>query len=301
MGDVDVEFLEHVDSELPTVETRYMDSLIKVRLDGELVLVHCEFQTTDSKQVDMVRRNVGYLGRCYERYGLPIFSHVVYLHPNAGENDQGGIVRDVSGYRFIIEYKVIQLSKIDGKSVLEARQPGMMPFCPLMKPDPDTETLQWLQKCVETTISLSVDRPIRDNLLIGLAVMAGLVHQPLVIKEIIPEAIMQESSFYQYIIDKGIAQGIEQGIAQGIEQGKKEGIEQGKKEGIEQGIEKGAKEIAIEIILLVLDTRFQADTAEILRPGLESIDDIPRLKLLLRMAMEVQNLEDFIRDIKRQA
>ena len=44
----DVEFLEHLESEFTTVETRQMDSLIKVRLEGEPALVHCEFQTSNS-------------------------------------------------------------------------------------------------------------------------------------------------------------------------------------------------------------------------------------------------------------
>ena len=69
----DVEFLEHLESEFTTVETRQMDNLIKVLLKGEPALVHCEFQTSDSTHLEMTRRNVGYLGRCYERYGLPIF------------------------------------------------------------------------------------------------------------------------------------------------------------------------------------------------------------------------------------
>ena len=265
MGGLEVEFLEHVETDFPLVEARYMDSLIKVRLDEELVLVHCEFQTSDSTPVNMMRRNIGYLGRCYERYGLPIFSHVVYLRPGAGENDEGGIVRDVAGYRFIVEYKVIQLDKVDGKSVLEAQQPGLMPFCPLMKPDPRTDPLQWTKKCLDTTMSLSLDPHIRDNLVIGLGVMAGIIHPAIELKDLITEDIMQESSFYQYII--------------------------------EQGIEKGAKENAIESILLVLDTRFQSNDGKELRSALESIDDIQRLKKLLRSAAKAETLEIFISDI----
>ena len=114
----DVEFLEHLESEFTTVETRQMDNLIKVLLKGEPALVHCEFQTSDSTHLEMTRRNVGYLGRCYERYGLPIFSHVIYLHPDAGRNDSGGYVQDIRGYRFIIEYKVIRLIEVEGTAVL---------------------------------------------------------------------------------------------------------------------------------------------------------------------------------------
>ena len=116
-------------------------------LDGEPALVHCEFQTSDSTHLEMARRNVGYLGRCYERYGLPIFSHAVYLRPDAGRNDPGGYVQDVRGYRFIVEYKVIRLIEVDGATVLKAQQPGLIPFCPLMKPPVGIDALRWIHQC----------------------------------------------------------------------------------------------------------------------------------------------------------
>lgn len=83
MDRTDIQFLEHLETEFTNVETREMDSLTKVLLNGEPVLVHCEFQTSDSTNLDMTRRNVGYIGRCYERYGLPIFltSYISVLMP----------------------------------------------------------------------------------------------------------------------------------------------------------------------------------------------------------------------------
>ena len=273
----EIAFLEHLESEFTTVETRQMDSLIKVLLNGEQALVHCEFQTSDSTHLDMVRRSIGYLGRCYERYGLPIFSHVVYFRPDAGGNDPGSYIQEVPGYRFIVEYKVIRLIEVEGQAILETRQPGLMPFCPLMKRPVGMDASQWIHRCVETTKSLSLDAPIRNNLLLDLWVMSGLVHEPQAIANLFPEDIMQESSVYQHIIEKGRAEGIEQGI--------------------ERGKELGAKESTIEGILLLLDTRFEADTTHILKPALEAIDDLQRLKHLLREAAETQSLETFISNL----
>ena len=160
-----------------------MLNLLRGLLDGEEVLVHCEFQTTDSTHADMVERTVDYLGRCYGRYGLPIFSHVIYLRPNAGRNDPGGYVQDVTGHRLIVEYKVIRLIEVEGQSVLEAQQPGLLPFCPLMKPPEGIDALTWLNQCVETTKSLTLDAPIRNNLLFRVwdsdeikALIKGLFH-----------------------------------------------------------------------------------------------------------------------------
>jgi predicted transposase YdaD len=88
---------------------------------------------------------------------------------------------------------------------------------------------------------------------------------------------MQESSVYQYIIEKGRAEGIEQGI--------------------EQGKQLGARESTIEDILLLLDTRFKTNTTQVLKPALEAIDDLQRLKNLLREAAETQSLESFISNL----
>ena len=261
----DIEFVEHLDSELTTVETRQMDSLIKVLLDGEEVLVHCEFQTTDSTHADMVQRTVDYLGRCYGRYGLPIFSHVIYLRPNAGRNDPGGYVQDVPGHRLIVEYKVIRLIEVDGQSVLEAHQPGLLPFCPLMKPPAGIDALTWLNQCVETTKSLSLDAPLRNNLLLELWVMGGLVHDSDAIAHLFPEDIMQESSVYQDITQRARA----------------------------EGIELATKANTIESILELLEIRFQASATSI-QPALEAIDDTQRLKALRREAVETETLSAFI-------
>ena len=261
----DIEFLEHLESEFTTVEARQMDSLIKVLLDGQEVLAHCEFQTTDSTHADMVRRSVGYLGRCYERYGLPIFSHVIYLRPNAGRNDPGGYVQDIAGYQLIVRYKVIRLIEVDGRSVLETQQPGLLPFCPLMKPPEGIDALTWLQECVETTKSLSLDAPTRNNLLLEMWVMGGLIHDSDAIAHLFPEDIMQESSVYQDITQRARA----------------------------EGIELATKATVIENILQILGIRFQA-TATSVKPTLEAIDDTQRLKALLGEAVETETLEAFI-------
>ena len=77
LGRDDVEGAKVIDPEQLTVEARQTDSLLRVQLDGEEVLVHTEFQTTDSTQPPMARRMVGYIGRTVEEYGLPVVSCVI--------------------------------------------------------------------------------------------------------------------------------------------------------------------------------------------------------------------------------
>ena len=90
--DVEIEVEEVLDPELPKVETRLADSLIRVRIDGEEALVHIEFQTTDS--ANMALRMAIYILRLIERYGLPVYAHVIYLRPNAGRRDEGFYLQD---------------------------------------------------------------------------------------------------------------------------------------------------------------------------------------------------------------
>ena len=85
---------------------------------------------------------------------------------------------------------------------------------------------------------------------------------------------MQDSSVYQQITEKARAEGVEQGL--------------------EQGLERGAKESTIENILMFLEDRLENVATEVLKPALEAIDDLPRLRSLLREAAETESLEAFI-------
>ncbi len=282
MGGNDFEFIEHVDSNLTTVEVRHMDILIKVLRDEKPVLVHCEIQTDDSTQPNIVQRNVGYLGRCFEKYGLPIYSFVLYLRSTAGVRDPGGYFQDVPGHRFIVEYQVIRLNEIDGEEILQTQQPGLIPFTPLMKHSVDMSSIEWTTHCVEATKALSVDAAVRDNLLLELWVMSGLRHERQDLLTILSEDIVKESSVYQMIIERGMEQGMERGMERGFEQGK----------------QLGAKESTIENILDLLDQRFQMSTAPVLKPSLETIDDLEQLRQLFHEALEVEHLENFVRSVQ---
>ena len=273
----DFKFVEFVEGEFTTVEIRRTDSLIKVQLGDELVLVHIEFQVGDSTGVGMVRRNVGYLGRCYERYGLPILSHVIYLRPNAGRNDPGGYRQDVPNHRFIVEYKVIRLIEFDGQSVFETQNAGLMPFAPLMQPPADMERLQWAIQCNEKTKTLSLPTDIRSNLLVSQWVMSGLIHPHQAISGFLSEVVMQESSVYQHFLETAGKEHYERGLQKGTEQ--------------------GARQNAIKSLVEVLEFKFDGRAVQALRPALESIQNLQRLQELHQEALRAETFEAFARTL----
>ena len=63
----------------------------------------------------MPHRVAGYVGLGIRTFGIPIYSHVIYFHPDAGLNDPGEYVQDGPGYEITIKYKVIRLSEIEGQ------------------------------------------------------------------------------------------------------------------------------------------------------------------------------------------
>ena len=129
----DVTFVQLITPEQPTIEMHQADMLIEVELNGEKVLIHFEFQTTDSYEPEMALRMAGYIIRTVETYRLPVYSSVIYLRPDAGRRDPGHYLQDRTKHRIFIEYQVLRLIEIDGESILNTKPAGLIPFTPLMK------------------------------------------------------------------------------------------------------------------------------------------------------------------------
>ncbi len=269
LGRDDVEVVEVIDPEQLTVEARQTDSLLRVRLGGKEGLVHTEFQTTDSTHPPMPQRMAGYIGRALEQHGLPVFSSVIYLRPDAGRRDPGHYFQEHPGHRILIEYKVLRLSELEGRPILAAGPAGLLPLAPLMQPPAGQTGEAWLRECVQAVLARPLAESIRGNLVGGLSVLSGLVYAPEVIAAILlKEGIMdliRESSFAQYLTQQAR----------------------------EEGIEQGGRERAIEDLLDVLEIRFALGAAEPLAARIRDIEDLQRLKQLHRAAIQVDSLKAF--------
>ena len=256
----DLEVLDVIDTEQPTVEAHRTDSLIRVRVGDEEALVHHEFQTTDSKP-PMPHRMAGYIGRGIEQHGLPIYSNVIYLRPDAGRTDPGHYLQERHGFRVLVQYQVIRLSELEGQRILDAGHSGLLPFAPLMQRPVGVDAEAWLRQCVNRAQELPMDETLKANYLADLAILSGLVYRLETIMTIISEATMYESSVVQYFTEKGI--------------------------------EQGGRERAVEDLLDVLEIRFRLAASDPLADRIGAIDDVQRLKQLHRAAIQVPSLEAF--------
>ena len=268
--------VELIVPEQPTVEMHEADIVIKVELNGEAVLVHLEFQTTDSYDPEMSLRMAGYIIRLMETYRLPVYSSVIYLRPDAGRRDGGVYDQNIAGHRVFIEYQVLRLIEMEGEPILDTKPTGLLPFTPLMKRPTEMNAEEWLRRCIQTADS--VDVPNKPAYLGSLAVLGNLVYESELISNIILEETMQQPNIIEYWTEKAAAEAHQQGL--------------------EQGLEQGMKERAREDILEALALRLQPEAARTFRSVLETIGDPQRLKQLHRAAILAESPEDFQRALE---
>lgn len=263
----DIVFVEHITPEQPNIEMHQADSVIKVILNGEEVLVHFEFQTNDSYDPEMNLRMAGYITRLIETYRMPVYSNVIYLRPDAGKNDLGYYEQNIKGHRVFVEYQVMRLIEMDGQQILDAKHAGLIPFTPLMKHPDDVDEEQWLRRCIQVADSIDVHD--KAAYFAGLAVLGNLKYEHRTILDIIVEETMQESPLVEYLTEKATAEARQQGIQQGI------------------------KTRALEDILEVLELRLEPEAVNAFKPVLDEIDDLDRLNQLHRAAILANTPEDF--------
>ncbi len=251
--------LEVVTPEQPTVEMHQADILIKALDNGREVLVHFEFQTTDSYDPEMPLRMAGYIIRAIEVYRLPVYSNVIYLRPDAGRNDPGKFEQNLENHNISIEYQVFRLIEIDGQRILDLKSTGLIPFTPLMKRPADMDAEQWLRQCVQTADSIDVTN--KPQYLGSLAILGNLVYDSQTILNIISEETMQQPPIVEYVAPQARLQ--------------------------------GALQTTRKHILEVLTLRLQFDATQTFKSTLDAIDNLQYLEQLFSAAMRVESPEDF--------
>ena len=262
----DVEVLETLDTEQQTVKVHRNDMTFKVRWHNEIVLLHIEVQTQDSRDKPMPLRVLSYAAELLLRYELPVYSVVLYLSSNAGQTDPGGYSYGDDTFGLQHKYQVIRLAELEGESFLDVASVGLLPFTPLMKPPEDLNTEAWLQKCVETTETAPVDSQTRGTLLFALSTLGSLTYDANLFQKLISEEMMQESPFIELIMQRYI--------------------------------EQGSLENCIKNILSVLTERFPLSDTEPVAEVLEPIQDLDRLSKLLRIAVRTSSVETFLQEVE---
>jgi predicted transposase/invertase (TIGR01784 family) len=170
-----------------SVEPIRADALILLQSDE--VVVHIEFQTQPDP--DLPFRMADYRLRVYRRFPeKTMLQVVIYLKQTSSD-----LVRETS---FILErtrheFEVIRLWEEPTERFLST--PGLLPLAVLSQTSDRSTVLQQ----VAQTIDRIPQRREQSNVAAATAVLAGLVLEPRVIRQLLRRELMQESTIYQEI------------------------------------------------------------------------------------------------------
>ncbi len=245
----EVEVGDRLATEHTTVRMHHSDMTFHIHLPDEEAILHIEAQTDDSTHKPMPLRMLAYSSFLALEHEKNVYSTVLYFRPPAGQNDPGfytyGNEQRGGGW---FQYNVVRIYELEGQDFLDPGAVGLLPFTALMKHPPDMTPQVWVEKCIETTQAANVDSKMQATLLFGLSLFGSLVYPPELFQDPLLEGIMQESPFYDLVIQRGI--------------------------------EQGARQMSIESTLATLNQRFPNANVDALKPILEAIDDLNRLREL---------------------
>ncbi len=185
----------------------HADALIL--LASEQVILHLEFQTQPDAEIPF--RMADYRLRAYRRYpNKQMRQVVIYLKPTGSELVQQTAF-EIPGTRH--EFEVVRLWEIPQESLMQF--PGLLPLAVLSRTENKTQILREIAQQIGTLPT----RQEQGNVAAATSVLAGLILEKAVIRQILREEIMKESVIYQDLIEQGLQQGLQRGIQQGVQEG----------------------------------------------------------------------------------
>lgn len=262
----EIEVGKRLGTEHTTVRMHHSDMTFHIRLPDEEAILHIEAQTDDSRDKPMPLRMLAYSSFLALEHEKNVYSTVLYFRPSAGRRDPGfyryGSEERGGGW---FKYNVIRVYELEGESFLDPASVGLLPFTPLMKSPAGMSAGTWIEKCIETTHAADVDQQTRGTLLFALSLFGSLAYPPELFQDRILEGIMQESPFYELMMQRGI--------------------------------ELGLRQAHIKSTIDILSGRFPEDDANVLKPKLEAIEDLDRLDRLTLNASLVTSFREFERQL----
>ncbi len=280
--------IELLRTSLEVRKKREVDTLAKIKIPSEknpkrliTAIAHVEFQT---EPLPIMPYRMGeYIARLLRIYQKPVISTVIYLRQKDARKKDIGIFEQKYPKRFLAEYNVIRLWEIDGQETLDNCTAGSLPFIPLMKPPKDYSREKWLEECVQVADEI-IPPEHKPNLFFSMSVLSGLVISDTnTVETIIPEEIMKESAYYQYLRSKAIAEG----KAEGLVEGEAKGEAKGKLEGLTTAL------------LSLVNNRFTSIPRTISQK-IKSIRDENVLLDIQKLAIDAQTKQEFVKAIRSQ-
>jgi hypothetical protein len=281
-----------LDSELqaivPDSETGDLraDKLVQVtRRDGTeaLLLIHFEIQA--QRDPTLPRRMFRYHYRIYDRFGQHPISLVVLADDEPGWRP-GPYVQGVGPVRLSLEYATCKLRDVDLGPWLAAGNPvaRIVQAHRLAQRTRGDEAARWAAKLAFVRELRGAGLGWEDS-----ARMMRVVHGLLALPRELEVELWREVKREEEAMHETMRSPYETVV---WEDGREEGREQGRQEGLQEGRCAAAR----ELLLGILTTRFGPCDAATTQ-AMEALSDGSELMRLAQLAMKVQSMADFRRDL----
>jgi len=211
----------------------------------------------------MPQRMRAYAALAEERYNLPVYPVLInILQPTPGVVIATSYESEVFGLQALQEYRTINLWEIDVEIVFQQPLPSLLPFVPVLKGGGDEAIVQQAVQLLRADEQLSQLEPL-------LAFFASFVLSTRLVQQIMrwDMAVLQESPWYQEILNKG----------------RIEGRVEGRREELLLGIELG------------LELKFGPEGLQLM-PEISQIADVDILRTI-REGLRIMNTLDEVRHI----
>lgn len=160
----------------------------------------------------MPQRMRAYAALAEERYNLPVYPVLVnILQPTSGVVISPRYESEVLGLQALQEYRIINLWEIDVAIVFQQPLPSLLPFVPLLKGGGEEAIIRQAVQLLRTDEQLSQLEPL-------LAFFASFVLSTNLVQQIMrwDMAVLQESPWYQEILNKGRVEELHSSIELGL-------------------------------------------------------------------------------------
>jgi len=250
----------------------YIDMLYEVQLDGEIVLVHIEFQRYDDQE--MARRVLEYnvFGTC--KYDQPVLSFVIYLKKE-GKIVESPLVKKLRNGREIWRFNFtnMPLWEVPTEELRNVRSAGVLPLLALTREGARPEVVDEALRTIEQS---PIDRNARENLLtitltLARPVLSGPEHVDWLKKRFyMYQDLIRDTEIYQLIVQEGLQEGLQQGLQQQRQQD---------------------MEVTRQVMLSCIQARFP-ELAQMAGARSSAMTDLPSLLKLLTNVLQAQSMEE---------
>ncbi len=210
-------------------------------------------------QSQMPRRMRAYAALAEEKYNLPTYPVLINILKTGNNEIPTSFTSNIAGLRAIQDYRVINLWEIDVNIAFQQPLPSLLPFVLILKGGENESIIR------EALQILRADEQL-NQLETVLAFFATFVLENTLVQEIMrwDMPVLRESPWYQEVLREGEARGEVSGELRGI----------------------------LSAIEINLELKF-SDRALQLMPQINQIQDLERLKTILRNVVTANTIEEF--------